>query len=90
MTDKPENPFVYPMSSKDKQVNMATGLNAPMAGSTAPNLGMTLRDYFAGQALAGELVSISALPISKDETAVEHFARGAYSLADAMLKERAK
>jgi hypothetical protein len=47
------------------------------------NEGMTLRDYFAAQALAG---------ICADATlgAAETIARCAYQLADAMLKEREK
>jgi hypothetical protein len=44
--------------------------------------GMTLRDYFAGQALAGILANNSAY--SDPET----HARLAYSHADAMLKVR--
>jgi hypothetical protein len=43
--------------------------------------GMTLRDYFAGQALVG-LLANSVGPFSCP--------RLAYSLADAMLKERVK
>lgn len=45
--------------------------------------GMTLRDYFAGQALANlNLQAHVAKP------AAEHLARSAYEIADAMLKER--
>lgn len=47
--------------------------------------GMTLRDYFAGQALAG-LCSITW----KEGTTAEDIARMAYADADAMLKERSK
>lgn len=54
--------------------------------------GMSLRDWIAGQALAG----ISANPTTRkpdnpeaDMMTIEQaFARAAYSLADAMLKER--
>jgi hypothetical protein len=45
--------------------------------------GYTLRDYFAGQALAG----ILSLPILSGETP-EDFARRAYRVADAMLEAR--
>ena len=45
--------------------------------------GMTLRDYFAGQALAGSLANTDA-PTPEIE------ARWAYEIADAMLAERAK
>ena len=44
---------------------------------------MTLRDHFAGQALLG-------LSIRRDLSTDEQDARNAYTLADAMLKERAK
>lgn len=43
--------------------------------------GMTLRDYFAGQALAGLLVNQGAKFWDGD-------ARNAYAAADAMIKER--
>lgn len=45
--------------------------------------GMTLRDYFAGQAL----VSLSLDVVSQDYTAKET-ASAAYTLADAMLAQR--
>lgn len=44
---------------------------------------MTLRDYFAGQALAGSLANTDA-PTPEVE------AQWAYEIADAMLAERAK
>jgi hypothetical protein len=44
---------------------------------------MTLRDYFAGQALAGVFARNS--PTSLNE---ETFAAKAYAFADAMLRER--
>ena len=45
--------------------------------------GMTLLDYFAGQALAGMLTS----PHNDDATP-EMYARASYDVARAMLKER--
>jgi len=48
----------------------------------AVDSGMTLRDWFAGQALAGSDISHI-----DDSTAA---ARHAYALADAMLAERSK
>ena len=44
------------------------------------NEGMTLRDWFAGQALANKF--------TEDETSDENIARWAYRVADAMLKMR--
>jgi hypothetical protein len=47
-------------------------------------LGMTLRDYFAAKAMHG-LISINELDLTHED-----YARLAYLLADAMLKERVK
>ncbi len=50
--------------------------------------GMTLRDWFAGQALAGLMTNPrAALPYGKTELTIEE---AAYMAADAMLIERAK
>jgi hypothetical protein len=46
--------------------------------------GMTIRDVYAGLAMQG-LISINDLDLTHDD-----YARLAYLLADAMLKERAK
>jgi hypothetical protein len=48
------------------------------------SLGMTLRDYFAGQAMQGLLASYCPT-ITNSE-----MAQSAYRIADAMLEERAK
>ena len=48
------------------------------------NPGMSLRDYFAGQALAGLLACMKTTGSKKD------FAMDAYMQADAMLAEREK
>ena len=69
MTDKPENPQAFPHG------------NPTHGGDT----GMTLRDYFAGQALAGSC-ALPDMRTVKDSIIAE----AAYSLADAMLKERSK
>ena len=46
--------------------------------------GMTLRDYFAGQALPG------ILRLARGPDSNELMAEAAYTIADAMLKERGK
>lgn len=50
-----------------------------------PSFGMTLRDYFAGQAL-------SAMPIQTSVTDLiaNYMARTAYTIADAMLAARSQ
>lgn len=61
--------------------------------------GMTLRDYFAGQAMVGlisydngermnRLLSPNHRPDEKTQTPKEFFAQIAYELADAMILER--
>lgn len=47
--------------------------------------GMTLRDYFAGQALAGMLINYTTQKFGVGE---ETCAKGAYQFADAMLAAR--
>ena len=45
--------------------------------------GMSLRDWFAGQALAGLLTQLA-----EDEFGPSHFAKASYEMADAMLAAR--
>ena len=49
--------------------------------------GMTLRDYFAGQAV-GEVIAYFGNMQIKGEGAPEAFARKAYEIADAMIAAR--
>lgn len=51
--------------------------------------GMSLRDYFAGQALAG-MLAYSALPDETSKCSAEDFAAAAYHQADAMIQERGR
>ncbi|SAK59167.1 hypothetical protein AWB76_02697 [Caballeronia temeraria] len=64
-------------------------LNNPRAFPGNSNYGMSLRDYFAGQALAGDMadekLSNDAPPAFLQERAQLY-----YRLADAMLKARAE
>lgn len=54
--------------------------------------GMSLRDYFAGQALAGVVMSVSAFAESHESIPFEvmraRVVAEAYAIADAMLAER--
>ena len=55
------------------------------------NKGMTLRDYFAAKAMQAVLLKWPPV-LTEDQDAIrrdtEEIARGAYAMADAMLKER--
>lgn len=75
MTDKPENPQAFPAWEFESY--------GGGAGRHVLTGGMTLRDYFAGQALAGVSEAISF----DDADELAHYC---YTMADAMLKERAK
>ena len=57
----------------------------PFAGSP----GMTLRDYFAGQALAGLLASPRG-PADSSQMTDRGASSAAYLIADAMIEERSK
>ena len=75
MSDWPEAP----------QGDFAFPWVAPQLNAMCP--GMSLRDYFAGQALIG-FITVNA-PSKLDDPAPA-FAWAAYHVADAMLAERAK
>lgn len=70
----PENPFAFPLAGE--------GPNCPHFAE-----GMTLRDWFAGQALAA-LVPTVKIVGSSPEAAAAGYAEDAYVLADAMLEAR--
>lgn len=81
---------------------MSAPLNEPAFPNTGnsnwgmdPTLGMTLRDWFAGQALSGVISATSSgnnFPMMReDEVSMEPaMARAAYLMADAMLTARAE
>jgi hypothetical protein len=70
--------------------------DAPKTGGTAFPLpdrthdypGMTLRDYFAGQALPAVISVCQHDTLVEGETAQEAFARKSFEVADAMIKAR--
>ena len=53
----------------------------------APCDGMTLRDYFAGQAIS-QIIAVCANDTTHGMTEADYFACRAYEIADAMLKAR--
>ena len=62
-------------------------------GSTAEQeqTGMTLLDYFAGQALEGQFASQTeslAIALSSGDITYNEIARQCYGMAEAMLKEK--
>mgnify|MGYP006935522009 CR=1 FL=1 len=75
MKTKPENPPAFPRP----ELVLSEGKRKFMTSFNQP--GMTLRDYFAGQALVGLL----SHPNLKDDI---KFAATSYKIADAMLKAR--
>jgi Asp-tRNA(Asn)/Glu-tRNA(Gln) amidotransferase A subunit family amidase len=62
------------------------GYEGEYLGLEEDEYGMTLRDYFAGQALAG--LVIGAEINGKGESQLLPVARAAYNIADAMLEAR--
>ena len=69
----------------------------PIPGTVGAGPGMSLRDYFAGQALAGILANSSDIMLQcnkgealdrGDDTTQETYSRQPYEYADAMLKAR--
>ena len=58
--------------------------------STPYSPGMSLRDWFAGQALAGMLSGPDSPPAETWEEMVQHISATAYDYADAMIAARSK
>lgn len=79
------------MTEKDSTTNRDDGGAAfpeSNSGGWAVIGGMSLRDYFAAQALTGLMGDSGLRPKSEDEFL--HMAKRLYQVADAMLRERAK
>lgn len=58
------------------------------AGNQVYCTGMTLRDYFAAQAIAGMMANCDSTGMNGWLGAQDHLAKFAYNIADAMMKER--
>lgn len=52
--------------------------------------GMTLRDYFAAKAMQGAMAEFANMPVDEAQEKNGYLAAMAYTVADAMLAERAK
>ena len=81
---KPENPYAFPSTEHTYTGNGSPAIN--------DYFGMTLRDYFAGQALIGVMNLMAAGKLYSDApddaTVGDVVAIEAYHYADLMLKER--
>lgn len=80
------------MSAADGGPAFPTDSAHQVGPTTYHYAGMSLRDYFAGQALTGLLAAIGSLPKTNiDAEEVEcQFVEASYSAADAMLRQRAQ
>lgn len=78
MSKKQDGGAAFPL------VKRWTGDGYPYEGTE----GMSLRDYFAGQALVGFMASSDSK--ERPTLSLEYFARCAYETADAMLEARDK
>jgi hypothetical protein len=76
---KPDNPPAFPVIAEG---GTNSGLHPEF------HSGMSLRDWFAGQAIGSALACMNPITIEPDANA--KLARMAYALADAMLSERQK
>lgn len=80
MTEKPNGGHAFPL----------TGMPDPNDRQHYyPEPGMTLRDYFAGQALAG-LTTSNVNDCLTGNQHPDRYAEDAYSIADSMIAERSK
>lgn len=67
--------------------------NPPAFAAYAENcgqVGMTLRDWFAGQAMSSVVRTFADQPIGNEREAYANIAKLSFGIADAMLAERAK
>lgn len=76
MSAAPQNPSAFPF-----QVSSGDDMHEP-------GYGMTLRDWFAGQAMAAIIAKIPFSEFPEDWSPYEKTAIGAYDYADAMLAAR--
>jgi hypothetical protein len=78
------------VEGKMKKVNGGSAFPAIYEDREGNFKGMTLRDYFAGQALVGFIANNGGVNGSKEEKWEAATARISYEIADAMIQERSK
>ena len=77
------------MSAKINDGGPAFPMGYHPDGNSADHFGMTLRDWFAGQALQGWLASFGPDQVHPVATDIENsVAKQAYQMADAMIAAR--
>ena len=88
MTDKNDGGPAYPGMAAKKEEMVAPDIMK--STETGAHQGMSLRDYFAGQVLAGLSGNLPSDFIMRDIDPRKDTAKKSYQLADAMLAERDK
>jgi hypothetical protein len=78
------------MSIKDDLTDGGPAFPQNTVRSTLVEQGMSLRDYFAGQVLAGWGETYHRITDRSSNYGAREIARTAYSIADALLTEREK
>ena len=74
-----------PWQAENTRATWTAGPIIPLASA------MTLRDYFAGQALSAFIVAVRGIgPLGDKAMSPEFIAKASYDFADVMLKERDK
>ena len=77
--EKPNNPSAFPVAATEQSYYNQSPL--------MPESGMTLRDYFAAKAMQSIISNRSMIDTINDHT-IEWASKHAYSISDAMLKQR--
>ena len=87
MNDKIDNPAAFPIAEQAARIESYQGLQHHYPHVPAQS-GMTLRDYFAGQALMALISKDNKDGEKCGKKAVPLLAQYSYEYADAMLKAR--
>ena len=91
MSKKNNGGPAFPTMYDDGYNMIADGMQARTVAIVKTESGMTLRDWFAGQALPTVVDgALKLLRATEQMPAADKMAHAAYVLADAMLKERAE